>query len=385
MAIHSPGTVHHMPLSLYITKPISFTPRTSKDLLLQEITPRPWHSFFNTRRTMGPAQRNYSHHGTAVVEEIEGLLKVHEDGHVERLPTMPDVPCTWAPEPNVASRDISFNNSTGLWARFHVPNRRGQLPLLVYFHGGGFCIGSAAWRCYHEFLARLSSQANCLIMSVSYRLAPENPLPAAYEDGLAAIKWVRQHATHCTDELSWWQTKCNFSQMFVGGDSAGGAIANNVAAQLGLAGVPAWLKGVILIQPFFGGETRTASEKNSRPSMRSTLSLAASDCYWRLALPLGSNRDHPWCNPIAMLSSPKLEDLRLPPLLVCISEMDILRDRNLEFCKALERAGKSVEYDVYGGVGHAFQVLSKSPMSQVRTQEMVTNIKAFIYDRLDHI
>lgn len=329
-----------------------------------------------------------SHHGTAIIEEIEGLIKVYEDGHVERLPSMPDVPCTWASVPDVASRDISLNHSTGLWARFYVPNRHGghQLPLLVYFHGGGFCVGSAAWRCYHEFLARLSSQASCLIMSVCYRLAPENRLPAAYEDGLAAIKWLRRCATYRTDELGSWQSRCNFYQIFVGGDSAGGAIANNVAAQLGLAaGVPPWLKGVILIQPFFGGETRTASEKNTTRSMRSTLSLATSDCYWRLALPLGSNRDHPWCNPLAMVTFPKLEDSRLPPMLVCVSEMDILRDRNLEFCKAMDRAGKSVEYDVYGGVGHAFQVLGKSPVSKVRTQEMITNIGTFIYNRLNYI
>ncbi|XP_008800776.3 probable carboxylesterase 17 [Phoenix dactylifera] len=336
---------------------------------------------------MGASDRNHSHQGPAVVEEIQGLLKVYEDGHVERLPAMPDVPCTWTPEPDVASRDISFNHPTGLWARFYVPDRRGQLPLLVYFHGGGFCVGSAAWRCYHEFLARLSSQASCLIMSVSYRLAPENRLPAAYEDGLAAIKWVRQHATYCIDELSWWQTKCSFSQMFLGGDSAGGAIAHDAAARLGLAGAPAWLKGVILIQPFFGGEARTSSEKNSttQPVRSTSLSLAASDCYWRLALPLGSNRDHPWCNPLATPSFPKLEDPRLPPMLVCISEMDILRDRNLEFCKAMKRTGRSVEYDVYGGVGHAFQVLSKSPMSQLRTQELITSIKAFIYSRLNQL
>ena len=57
------------------------------------------------------------------------------------------------------------------------------------------------------------------------------------------------------------------------------------------------LKGLILIQPFFGGEVRTDSEKGMAQSPGSALNLAASDSYWRLALPCGAKRDHPWCNP----------------------------------------------------------------------------------------
>lgn len=91
------------------------------------------------------------------------------------------------------------------------------------------------------------------------------------------------------------------------------------------------------------------------------------------------------CNPVtthgAIFWPPKLEDLKLPPVLVCISEMDILRDRNLEFCKALRSAGKSVEQAMYAGVGHAFQVLHNYHMSQARTHEMLAHIKAFISNR----
>ncbi|XP_008775049.2 probable carboxylesterase 17 [Phoenix dactylifera] len=325
-------------------------------------------------------------HG-AVLEEIVGLIRVYKNGHVDRLPAVSDVPCTWAPEASVTSRDVVISHSTGVWARFYVPKAQGRLPLLVYFHGGGFCVGSAAWSCYHEFLARLASRASCLIMSVNYRLAPENRLPAAYEDGLAATRWVRQQASYGgSDEFSWWRMHCNFARVFLGGDSAGATIAHNVAAQLGSLGgpesvlKPICLRGVILIQPFIGGEARTASEKDLVQSSRSALGLTTSDCYWRLALPFGCNRDHPWCNPLAK-GAPRLEDLKLPPLLVCVSEMDILRDRNLEFCKALRRAGKSVEQAMYAGVGHAFQVLHNHHMSQARTHEMLAHMKAFISNR----
>lgn len=72
------------------------------------------------------------------------------------------------------------------------------------------------------------------------------------------------------------------------------------------------------------------------------------------------NRDHPWCNSLAKVSN-KLENLRLLPTLVCISEADILKDRNLEFCAASAKDGKKVECLVYKGVGHTFQILVLLP------------------------
>ncbi|KAK7343387.1 hypothetical protein VNO77_12082 [Canavalia gladiata] len=327
------------------------------------------------------ASKEYLHHGS-VIEEIEGLIRVHQNGDVERPQV---VPCVNAgalnPDLNVSSRDMVIDSVTNIWARFYVPNCQHKLPLLVYFHGGGFCVGSAAWSCYHDFLARLSVKVGCLIMSVNYRLAPENPLPAAYDDGLKAIMWVKQQMLYQYRVSEWWTKKCNFSNVFLAGDSAGANIAYNVATRLAACEVsalrPLNLKGLILIQPFFGGEVRTISEKCMAQSPGSALNLAASDTYWRLALPSGANRDHPWCNPLVK-GAMKLEELKLFPTLVCISEKDILKDRNLDLCDALAKAGKRVEYGVFKGVGHAFQILSKSHLSKTRTNEMMARLKSFI-------
>lgn len=324
-----------------------------------------------------------THQHGPVVEEIEGLIRVYREGHVERPQIVPCVTSALPLELGVTSRDIVIDKFTNIWARFYVPAVcHAKLPLLIYFHGGGFCVGSAAWSCYHEFLARLSAKAGCLIMSVNYRLAPENPLPAAYEDGLKALLWLKEQALRGAGE--WWSRLCDFSKIFLAGDSAGANIAHTVATRLGsnraleaMALKPLGLKGTILMQPFFGGEVRTHSESYMVQPPRSVLSLAVSDTYWRLALPDGANRDHPWCNPLSKGSS-KLEDVWLFPTMVCISEMDILRDRSLKFCKVLVRAGKRAEYIVYKGVGHAFQVLSRSPLSETRTLEMMAHIKAFI-------
>lgn len=320
-----------------------------------------------------------------VKEEIEGLIKVYKDGHVERAEIVPCVSSALPPELGIISRDIVIDKSVNVWARFYAPTATphrliNKLPLLLYFHGGGFCVGSAAWSCYHDFLAKLAAESSCLIMSVNYRLAPENPLPAAYEDGFGALLWLKRTALSGSHR-NWWTRHCDFGRVFLAGDSAGANIAHNVAARMLCSEReslrPIAVKGVVLLQPFFGGETRTSSEKSMVQPPRSALSLSASDTYWRLALPAGANRDHPWCNPLGKLMTEKVGGGGLP-LLVCVSEMDILRDRNLEFCSEMGKAGKKVEFEVYRGVGHAFQVLSKSHISQTRCYEMVSRIKEFV-------
>ncbi|OWM84663.1 probable carboxylesterase 17 [Punica granatum] len=317
-----------------------------------------------------------------VIEEIEGLIRVFKDGRVERPPTIPNVSCIESLDADVASRDVVIDKFTNLWARVYVPRRPGKfLPLLVYFHGGGFCIGSPAWSCYHEFLTTLASKANCVIISLNYRLAPENRLPAAYNDGQSALNWVRRVGSEGCSEHRWWLSHCNLSNTYLTGDSAGANIAYNVASRIGSAGpiTPLALKGLILIQPFFGAEARTQSERlTDTQTPGSALTLAASDTYWRLSLPPGANRDHPWCNPLSSGTS-ALCSLSVLSVMVFVSELDILKDRNLHFCMALAQTGrKSVETVVCKGVGHAFQILHKSTLARTRTLELMSYIKVFI-------
>ncbi|KAL2896469.1 putative carboxylesterase 17 [Bienertia sinuspersici] len=322
--------------------------------------------------------KNHHNHPN-LVEEISGLIKVYNNGYVERPPIISNIPCNNIPsELRVTSRDIMIDRFTNMWVRIYVPHHvQKKVPLVVYFHGGGFCVGSAAWSCYHEFIANMASKVGCVVVSVNYRLAPENRLPAAYDDGYTALMWVKQQAASGNREHAWWLSCCNLSGLFLAGDSAGANIVHNLTLRTSSSLValrPLSLRGTILIQPFFGGESRTSSEKAPQPH-RSALTLSASDAYWRMSLPLGANRDHPWCNPLANNS---LKSAELPAMLVCVSEMDILMDRNKEFCSALVNAGKSVKMVVYKGVGHGFQILNNSPLSNARKQEMIAHVKAFI-------
>ncbi|CAN0876404.1 Probable carboxylesterase 6 [Linum grandiflorum] len=301
------------------------------------------------------------------VEEIPGLITVYSDGHVDRPHIVPSVPATALPPDLInllTCRDVLLDNFTNtFWARFYLPKITTKLPLFLYFHGGGFCVGSPSWTCYHHFLARLAINARCLIMSVNYRLAPENPLPAAYDDGVNSLLWLKRRALSSSGfsssaEHCWWTRRCDFSRVFIGGDSAGANIAYNVMDRLGSSRAdeavlkPLALRGMVLIQPFFGGQARTESEKksNSVESARSSaLTVSASDTYWRLALPRGSNRDQRWCNPLAKgylsltvtgLRLFEEEEGRRAAVIVFVAEEDVLRDRNMEFGGALgKRAG----------------------------------------------
>ncbi|KAK1262898.1 putative carboxylesterase 17 [Acorus gramineus] len=343
------------------------------------------------RRKMGatsptdPKLKNQHHHHhehhSSVIEEIKGLIRVCADGHVDRFPIMPQVLSTaLPPDAEVHCRDAIIDISTHVWARIYVPNNpthdREKLPLLLYFHGGGFCVGSASWACYHDFLARLTSVAGCVVVSVNYRLAPEHRLPAAYDDGLAALKWVRRQRGDDASlgEQSWWRSRCDFARVFVGGDSAGACIAYNAVAARSAPRV----RGLVLIQPFFGGEARTASERRYAREPNSALALSASDAYWRMALPAGAGRDHPWCNPL-MAAGKGWRGM--PAMFVGVAEIDVLRDRNAEFCAAMRRAGVGVVQVMSAGVGHAFHVLHNSQLAQQRGRELMLHVKDFILDR----
>ncbi|KAJ0485560.1 putative carboxylesterase [Helianthus annuus] len=318
------------------------------------------------------------HHpdNSSVVEKIGRLIQVHKDGYVERPPIVPHATCMVPSGLHVEATDVMINKFTNLWVRMYAPTNKhvsSKLSLIVYFHGGGFCVGSASWACYHDFLINLSRVASCVVVSVNYRLAPENQLPAAYDDGFDVIMWLKQESMKgMVNELKW----CDYSRLYLAGDSAGANIAHHVASRL--VSRPVMLpKGIILIQPFFGGESRTVSEKHSTQTINSALTLAASDTYWRLALPVGSTRDHPWCNPLAK-GARGLSGMRFFKTLVCVAELDILRDRNLEFTRVLASVGAPVQSIIYKDVGHAFQVLHNYPMAQTRTHEMMTHVKAFI-------
>ncbi|CAN6477895.1 unnamed protein product [Victoria cruziana] len=279
--------------------------------------------------------------------DIWGLLRVQPDGTVTRVVDF-DRPPLFVPasaSDPVPSVDVTIDSATGLWARIHspfVPAGR-TLPVVVYVHGGGFCLFSPGVVEYHRLAARIASETSSAVISVAYRLTPEHRLPAAYDDLRTALRWLS--APEARHHLP---TSADLSRLFIMGDSAGGNIIHNVLASGEAPELPG-LKGVALLQPYYGSEERTESEKASDEQGLLTVKIA--DGCWVLALPESdrpATRDHPFCRPPA-------DGLPDVAVMVVAGGRDVLRDRSLVLMAELQKLGRtSAELQVFPDEEHAF-------------------------------
>lgn len=265
-------------------------------------------------------------------------VSLNPDGSLNRPLHFPISPPTAAGEQTLTiaiSKDLPLNPLNKTWLRLYIPNPppTNKLPVIVYIHGGGFILLSAASSIMHDACVLRAAKIPALIVSVEYRLAPEHRLPAAYDDAAEALLWVRDQA-RCVDSAAvdpWLRDYADFRNCFIMGTSAGG----NIAYQLGLRSLnldlePLKIGGLILNQPYFGGVERTDSEARSVDDK--SLPLAANDVMWELALPIGADRDHEYCNPMTMIAKAK----GLPRCLVKGFAGDPLLDRMRDLAKALE-------------------------------------------------
>ena len=186
------------------------------------------------------------------------FFRVYKDGSVVLSNPTTDkrIPPSDDPNSRVRSKDIVISSEPAVSARVFVPgsaNMTQKLPFLLYIHGGGFCMQSASTPRYHNYVQTLVAEANIIAVSVEYGLFPDRPIPACYEDSWAALKYVVSHVNGDGPE-AWLNDHVDFGRVFIGGDSAGGNIAHNLAVRVGTDGLPeVKLVGVIMVHPFFGG------------------------------------------------------------------------------------------------------------------------------------
>ena len=245
-----------------------------------------------------------------------------------------------APREMAAVRDLSIPGPAGLLRlRTYRPHGRGPLPVLVFFHGGGFVVGSLDE--FDALCTILADGASCVVVSVDYGLAPERKFPAAAEDAIAALCWVAAHA----DEIDG-----DPARIAVAGDSAGGNLAAGAALRARDEGGPALVQQV-LVSPWVD---LSCAETESFRCFGEGGWLSAASLRWYRDHYLASPEQarHPHASPILA------PDLRgLPPALILDSEFDILHDQVRAFASRLREAGNAVDERFCRGQLHDFVVL----------------------------
>ena len=220
--------------------------------------------------------------------------------------------------------------------RIYHPRWAGDMPVLAYFHGGGFVLGSLDT---HDSLARsLAVAADCLVVSVDYRLAPEHRFPAAVDDCLAAVRWIGVHAA---------EIGADPTRIAVGGDSAGGNLATVVALRLRDEGGPA-LAGQLLVYPM---TWLRAPVEGSMVVNGEGYFLTASGVAWfeNMYLAEPGQASHPHASPLLA------KDLGgLPPALVITAEFDPLLDQGEAYARRMSEGGVAVTHTHYPGAIHGF-------------------------------
>ncbi len=269
----------------------------------------------------------------------------------------------YAAFPTMPGRDlhevthISVAGAQGdLTARLYRPSAAPNLPILVWFHGGGMVLGdlrSGDWVC-----RELAALAETLVISVEYRLAPEHKFPAGPEDAYACVTWIAAHAHELGGDAA---------RICVGGDSAGGTLSAVACLLAKARGGPA-IAGQLLVYP--GTETDLTRPSVIEFAQGPVLTLAA--MLWF--------REH-FHGHESELTDPRAypalaeDHTGLPPACVLTAEIDPIRDAGESYANTLAHAGVLTTLKRYNGVFHGFFTMGSA---MGKTREAVADAAAWL-------
>ncbi|MCS3447472.1 MULTISPECIES: alpha/beta hydrolase [Bradyrhizobium] len=252
----------------------------------------------------------------------------------------------------VAREPVSAGGVDGEWL---VPTDAPRDKAILYFHGGGFRIGSVA--SHRDLAARIADASGCRVLSINYRLAPEHRFPAALEDALIAYQYLRDQGL-------------DPANIAFAGDSAGGNLVLCTMLAARDRGLPLPAAGA-LMSPWTDLTASGASYQSraeADPIHQRAMILALAKNY------LGKDGDG--SDPFA---SPLFADLTgLPPLLVQVGDRETVRDDATELAARAKAAGIDVELQVWDGMIHVFQMFPEIPQAR----EAIASLAAFLRNHL---
>ncbi len=266
------------------------------------------------------------------------------------------------PPPINAVREITMASAYGdaIKARLYVPSDRAVMPLMVFFHGGGFVLGDLD---SHDILCRrLAIASDCAVLAVDYRLAPEHKFPAAVEDAIASVEWVLAHAV----ELG-----IDGTHIGLGGDSAGANLAAVVALHRKRSGLPQQACQVLLYPV-----TDLQCELPSHQIALDGLPVVGDTMVWFRDHYLESTQQRAdW-----RASPLQAEDVTgMPPTLILTAGYDPLMDEGRAYAAKLRDAGVAVTEKHYAGQLHGFLTIgARFPT----TETAIAEIASFMREEL---
>ncbi|OON73269.1 alpha/beta hydrolase [Streptomyces tsukubensis] len=301
----------------------------------------------------------------AVDPEIQSLLKTSDAGvfpfydldsvlavpeRYQPLREHPDTPV----DDRVKVQNLFVPGPGGqLRLRVYRPATDSALPVILYVHSGAFTYGSP--EAEEEHALRYALDAEAVVVSVDYRLAPEHPYPAAADDAYAALTWIAAHAAEVGGDPE---------RIAVAGVSAGGNIAaSTVLRARDLAGPKVTFQ--LLIYPVLDSGLTSASMRESTNTP--IFDRAAAELAWRY---YAEGHDQaPYASPA------HAADLGgLPPTLIVVAEVDPLRDEGHHYAERLSAAGVTTEFIQAPGAVHGFDLLF--PQARVSERNLADQVRA---------
>ena len=247
-------------------------------------------------------------------------------------------------------------DGTAVTADVMVPPGEGPHPVLVYLHGGGWVCGSPTT---HRKLGHRFAEAGYLTISVDYRLAPEHPFPAPFEDCEHAVRWAAREAERFGGDAS---------RLAIGGDSAGGNLSAAVAAALRDDPDAPDIRAALLLYGVFDFAAMDAPAEGIEASPE-LVEAGMKLVEMMVGAYLGAERDE------RLVGDPRVSPIhaagKLPPTHVMVGSADTLAGQATALVEALDRAGVVHEHVVYDGMPHGFSQMEFFPQARESIDRMV--------------